>query len=55
MTWTLVTSGNASIFSFPKVTTPKMANASVSARVAARRWTAKSISRLSISGTARPR
>ena len=29
MTWTLVTSGNASIFSFVKVTVPKIANTTV--------------------------
>ena len=37
MTWTLVTSGNASIFSLRKVTMPNIANASVASSVVARR------------------
>ena len=40
MTWTLVTSGNASIFSLLKVKTPKIANATVADQREARRWTA---------------
>src|SRR4051794_21797845 len=48
ITCTFVTSGNASIFRWRNVTTPKIANASAQIRVAARRRTAKSISRSSM-------
>ena len=50
MTWTLVTSGNASIFSLVNVTTPNTASTSVAASVIARRWTAKSMSLSSTGG-----
>src|SRR6266540_2523868 len=50
MTWTLVTSGNASTFSLPSVSTPNTAKPNVSASVTPRRWTAKSMRRLSIGG-----
>ena len=48
MTWTLVTSGKASIFSLPKVKMPKTTKPAVATRVRTRRWTAISMSRSSM-------
>src|SRR5882672_2788701 len=55
MTWTLVTSGKASIFSRPKVKTPKTTNPAVATSVKIRRWTAISMSRSSMRARAAPK